>query len=301
MLIVPMLAFAFLPAFANSVIINATKMGLNTIHLKQTDLAVVDLSGRLGVFLELPFNSFSAGYRATSTEYTQYFPVSVPAFIVTGWAINFRCLVRRAHLRFWLLDASVCPDPTNIAVPHTEHLMSVETGLAGPLCVFPSLAGSAYRTSIETGQGLPVIAFYSARGGGRAVKTCRGESDICLWDSRVPFFMSLQGSMKVNFSYQIDGFTGGAVHCSIKGIPTVDGAQFVDAAPKIDNLQQPWCLSKAKGLVWSSIGMVIALTLGLAFAIALKVILGKGGLKQCRLDKGGGTCIKMRRVYEDCV
>jgi hypothetical protein len=295
------IAFSLFAAFATSVIINATKMGLNTIHLKQTDLAVIDLSGRLAVFLDLPHRSLSAGYRATATDYTQYFTVSVPAFTVTGWAINFRCLVRRANLRFWLLDASVCPDASNIAVPNTEHLMAVETGLAGPLCIFPSLAGSAYRASIETGQGIPMIAFYSARGGGRPVKTCRGENDICLWESHVPFFMTFTGNTRVNLSYQIDGFAGGPVHCAIHGIPTVDGGQLVDAAPRIDNLQQPWCLSKAKGLVRSSVGMMIVLVFALTVAIALKMILGSTGLKKCRLNNGGGICIKMRKVYQDCV
>jgi hypothetical protein len=171
---------ATLPALVASLVLNSTRLGLNAVSLRSTDLATIDLMGRIAVFLYLPAGSFSADYRPTQTSGTHPLRISATGFTVTGWKITFRCLLRRCSLRFWLLDRPACPDLTNIALASTERMLAVETDLTGPLCVFASLTGSFYRATIGTDRGLPTIAFYSSRGAGRPVRTCRGEVDPCV-------------------------------------------------------------------------------------------------------------------------
>jgi hypothetical protein len=111
--------------------------------------------------------------------------------------------------------------------------------------------------------------------------------------------MSFQGRTKVNFSYEIDCHADD-VGCGLRGIPTVDGADLVDAAPRIDN-GQTWCLARPRGLVRSSIGVLIAVMGGLALGLGLKAVVRKPGSNWFRIDTGGSTCTAMRRAYQDCL
>jgi hypothetical protein len=153
---------------------------------------------------------------------------------------------------------------------------------------------------IETGLGLPEISFFSARGLGTPVKTCRGETDLCVWESYDPFFMAFRGTTKMNFSYQIDALSRGSVRCAIVGIPTIEHYMLVDASPKIDGMD-PWCLPKANGLVQASIAISALLGFGIAIGLSTRFALRKGGLQRCHIDTGGPVCIRVRAVFDECV
>jgi hypothetical protein len=280
--------------------INISRPGFNSLTVKQTDLVSIDLVNRVAIFLDVPPHTFSAAYRPIRTAHTNFLSITVPDFSVTGSVITLRCLTTKAKLRFWLIDRDICPDLLNVAKPKTDYLLQVESGVAAPLCLFSSVLGNGYRTAIETGVGLPEMRFFSARGLGKPVKTCRGEADLCIWESYDPFFMWFRGTTKVNMSYQINGVSRGSVHCAIAGIPTIDHSTFVDASPKIDSLD-PWCLPKANGLIQAFVVVAALLAVGIALSIFAGMALRKGGLQRCHVDTGGPLCLRVRAVFDECI
>jgi hypothetical protein len=279
--------------------INVSKLGFNSLLVRQTDSVNVVLTDRTAVFLDTPLNAFSASYRATRAAYTNYFPITVPEFSVTGAMISFRCHLKESRLRFWLVDAAVCPDLSNMALPKTDYFLEVETRVIGLTCVFSSTSGASYRATIETGVGLPEIRFFSARGHGKPVKTCCGESDLCIWESYQPFFLSFHGATKVNFTYQVDGLSERPMQCGLAGIPTMDRSSFKDAAPKI-NITYSECLTKTHGLTEASFAMFFITLMGVAIAVLARLILERSGVPYGDFNTGNFICAHFRRIYGDC-
>jgi hypothetical protein len=290
-----------LPSLALCAVINVSRLGYNELTISRTDLLYIDLSDKAAFFLELPAGELSAGYRSSRHVYTDYFPVSVREFSVAGFSINVRTTARRTRVRFWLLDLLVCPDLRNVAIVNTDRVLTVETRLIGPLCIFARLNGKAFRTAIGTGYGIPFVSFYSSRGRGEPIKTCRGEEDICTFEAHEPFFFTLRGKLKINLSYRADAWRWqGRTVCSILGIPTIRNGSFVDVSPKIANMGGAWCMSKENGLLLASLWMAALLIIGILVALLFKWHIDKYGLKRLRTMNNGMLCAIARQTYESC-
>jgi hypothetical protein len=289
-----------LPFLASAVIKNISQLGHSEITITRTDLVFIDLVGKVAIFTNAETAQLSIGYRSSRNAYTDYFPISVPEFSASGISINIRTSLRSAHFQLWLLDQRVCPDVTNIAAVNTDRVLLLESGIDGPMCVFPRLNGAVYRIDVETGLGLPHISFFTARGRGESSKLCQGESDLCFFESTEPFFMVFDGVTRVNLTYRVESYRRPSPgHCSVFGIPTVRNGTLVDVLPRLTSPGQPWCMSKENGLVQAVIGLGLMLIAGGAAVVALRVS-GKAGLKRLLAVNTGACCNGARETYESC-
>jgi hypothetical protein len=294
-----MLLPAFL-SFCISTIVNITKLGYSEVTIHSTDLIFIDLTDRLAVFLDLPIGDLSAGFRAPNQSYTEYLSVSIAEFSATGSAITFRSSSHRSVLRFWLLPATVCPDLSNIALIATDNMMTIETGIDAPACLFTRTSPSYYKAMIDTGVGIPRISFFSSHGRGEPVRTCIGETDLCTFETKDPFFVSFLTTSRLNFTYRVSGLVSGSVPCQVRGIPTIGNGSFKEVVPKIDNMEQPWCLSPQTGLIKAGGWMFVMMAFAAMLSTLAKMFFGDLKGKRSRFHQGGVLYAKLRETYSRC-
>jgi hypothetical protein len=273
--------------------------GFHSLTLTKSDAISLDLSATFAVFVDVPPDSFTGEFRSAAASIPAFFPVSVSAFSIRGGSLRLVCRVRRAPLKFWLLDETHCPDATNIALVNTDGLMRIESGINGTLCLFFHTGAYLYDIRVETGLGFPWISFFSCRGHGDVVRLCQGEEDMCAIEAPDLLFMSMRGPARVNFSYYVRGFDPKSFHCSVEGIPMLANGSFVDTVPQIDNIAHPWCLSESSGLLQSG-RMMVAVGIMLAVSgLIARIVVRRGPLKGPAF-KGGWMAVRVRRSFEMC-
>jgi hypothetical protein len=278
---------------------SAFTTGFHSLTLAKSDSISLDLSDTFAVFLDVPPDSFTAEFRSAAASIPAFFPVSVPAFSIRGGSLRLACRVRRASLKFWLLDTAHCPDAANIALVGTDGLMRMESGVNGTLCLFFHAGAYLYDIRVETGLGFPWISFFSCRGRGDVVRLCQGEEDTCAIEAPDLLFMSMRGPTRVNFSYYVRGFEPKSFHCSVAGIPMLANGSFVDTVPQIDNIAHPWCLSESSGLLQSGRMMIALGVVVAASGLIARIVVRRGPLKG-HAFKGGSMAARVRRSFESC-
>jgi hypothetical protein len=285
---------------AFSAVLNITKIGYNEVTIYQTDFLFVDLTQRVAVFLDVTPGELSAGFRRPTDSYTDYISVSVPEFSVAGSSISFRSSTYRSTLRFWLIPTSICSDLSNIALIATDNMMAIETGVESPACLFPQTTPSSYKAMIDTGVGIPHISFFSSHGRGEPVRTCIGETDLCTFETRDPFFVSFSTTTRLNFTYRVGGLVSGSVPCQVRGIPMIDNGSFHDVLPRIDNMGAPWCLSPQQGLIKAGGWMLVMMACVALLSMFTKVFFVNLKGKRSRGHQGGLLYAKLRETYARC-
>jgi hypothetical protein len=285
---------------ASGAIKNITELGHSTVTITRTDLVFIDLRGKIALFTDTLDAGLSVGYRSRENTYRDYFPVSAPEFTASGISIAVRTSLRRVDIRLWLVNASACPDVTNIASLTTDRVMLLETGIDGPLCLFPRLKGVLYHVDIETLLGIPRILFFTARGRGYPSKTCQGEADLCTIESTEPFFMVFERFTRVNLTYRVDNYRRPPpTLCAVAGIPTIMNRTLVDVAPRLVAPERPYCLWKENSLMQTVIGMgMLALAAGAAL-LALRIV-GMAAIRRCLGPDAGACCVIARETYDRC-
>jgi hypothetical protein len=276
-------------------VFHVSSLGLNTVRISRSDTLHINLTDRIAVFVSVPPNL----YHVANPANQEYYPITIPEFSATGSQLSLRLDSSRTKFKFWLFDASHCPDPTNLAVIHTNHLLHLTSGIDGPACLFFPLGARSYQAIVETTNGFPFISFFSARGRGEPVKVCLGEDDICELGSEEPIFLSFQGQTRVNFSYYVDGLSKSSRHCSIRGIPLLQNGTFVDAAPKIWRMAYPYCLAESNGLIQAGILVSIFSLIVTGCVLVLKTGLEKGGTRLTSFTNGH-IAIQIRKGFMKC-
>jgi hypothetical protein len=280
-----------------SYLIPVNSLGYTDLSISPPDVLALPLKPSLAVFLDLPPSLFRGSFQSATT----YDPIELPIteFTALNYSTTLTPTMPNSRVRFWLLSASICPDPTNIAIINTPRTMRVETRINGTLCLFPHVDANHYRAVIDTGLGFPMISFYSSRGRGIPVKTCRGESDYCEWESDEPFFIAFHGDTHVNLSYSVTDPFSSQKSCSILGVPTFADGRFEEARPKMQHTLEPKCIQKESGLVLAArfMGLLfggIALT-----GMAIRCSARKGG-QRWRSCSRALLCAELRQTYDVC-
>jgi hypothetical protein len=270
------------------------------IVLRQANLLYIDLAQKLAVFVDVPIDELSAGLRQPNNSRTEYISVSVPEFAAAGSSISFRSSAHRSILKFWLLPSAACPDISNLALAATDNILSLETGIESPACVFLRTTPSYYKVLIDTGVGIPHISFFSSHGRGEPVRTCIGEADLCTFETADPFFVSFSTTTRLNFTYRVSGLVSGSVPCQVRGIPTIENGSFQEVLTRIDNIGQPWCLSPQKGLIKAGGWMFLLLAFVGLLSMSARMFVANPKFNRSRLHQGGSLYAKLRETYSRC-
>jgi hypothetical protein len=289
-----------LAARCAGLIINISEFGYRDVTIARTDMIFIDLRGRLALFMDTMGAGLTVGHRGRANAYTDYFPVSAPDFSASGVSIAVRTSLRRARLRIWVVSAQACPGPASVASLVTDRVLLLETGIDGPLCLFPRLRGALYRIDVETLRGIPRILFFTARGGASSSKICQGEADVCSAQSAEPFFVVFEGATRVNFTFRVENYRRPPPdYCAVAPVPTLLNKTLVRPASRLVDPGDPCCLTE-ENTVWQvAVGMGVLLLAASAAALVLRIV-GTAGVRRCLDVDDGACCVGARETYESC-
>jgi hypothetical protein len=291
-----MLSFPLCPLLAASATVTLTRFGFHAVSLSNSDVLELNLDDRFAVFLDVLPNAFSGQHQTSESATPTFFSISIPDFTSHSGILRIQPLVQRGTLQMWLLSHMVCPDPTNIAIASTDHLLHFESDITGTACIFFHPGADFYSVQLSTLRGFPWVSFFTRRGRGDAVKLCQGESDLCELRSPDLLFLSLRGPARFNFSYAGGRFSK-AFPCSVQGLPLLRNGSFVDVGKKIKEITLPWCSNETNGLEastrvlreWAMIVVAVAVV-GIMFV--------RKGSEICIRFANRGCADRIRRIDE---
>jgi hypothetical protein len=198
-------------------------------------------------------------HRDLGSEFTDYFPVSIPDFTARGASIVFR---KVADVPYWLLNASICPDVTRIIVLKTDRTMHTSATIPSDTCVFTSGRASSYRLRLRSSAPVLIVFANQSKIDGTI------SADVT---SAQPLFFAASTTTKIDVVLSARRVKIRGRQCAVAALPTFRNGSLVDAplAAEFDT----WCMYGADAFVQAGGAMLIIVAGIAAFGWAVKLLI----------------------------